>query len=142
MKFMILLTSSADSEAGVMPSTELLAEMGAFNEALVKAGVMVAGEGLQATSKGARVLFDGKDRTVVQGPFPLSDRPVAGFWIWDVASKDEAIAWVKKCPNPMGQTAEIEIRQIFEAADFADADPTGELMAKEEALRAQSAARG
>src|SRR5262249_13359599 len=124
MKFMILLRATAESEAGVMPSTELLAEMGAFNEALVNAGVMKAGEGLQATSKGARVSFDGAERSVAKGPFPVAERLVAGFWIWETASLDEAIAWVKKCPNPTGDKAEIEIRQIFEAEDFAEADPT------------------
>ncbi len=142
MKFMILLRGAADTEAGVMPSPGLLADMGQFNQALIDAGVMRAGEGLQSTAKGARVFFNGKDRTVVEGPFPVSDRIVSGFWIWEVASRQEAIDWVKRCPNPTGETAEIEIRQVFEAADFAASDPTGELMKKEEAMRATIAAQG
>ena len=142
MRFMILLTANADTEAQVMPSPELMAEMGAYNEALAKAGVLLAGEGLQATAKGARVLFNGKDRSVKTGPFPLADRPVAGFWIWQTASLAEAIDWLKRCPNPTGEIGEVEIRQIFETDDFAESDPTGELRAKEEALRAEVAARG
>ena len=142
MKFMILLRGAADTEAGVMPSPGLLADMGRFNQELVNAGVMRAGEGLQSTAKGARVLFKGADRTEALGPFPVSDRIVSGFWIWEVASRQEAIDWVKRCPNPTGDTAEIEIRQLFEAADFAASDPTGELMKKEEAMRATIAAQG
>lgn len=140
MKFMILLRATADSEAGVMPSTELLTAMGAYNEMLADAGVIKAGEGLQSSAKGARVMFNGADRTAVKGPFDVAERLVAGFWIFECASLDEAIGWVKKCPNPMGETAEIEIRQIFDAADFAEADPTGELMAKEAELRARQEA--
>jgi hypothetical protein len=138
MKFMILLKANADSEAGVLPDQELLTEMGKFNEELVKAGVMLAGEGLQPSSKGARVLFAGKERNVVEGPFPETKDLVAGFWMWKVNSKEEAIEWVKRCPNPMGKTAEIEIRQVYEVEDFGDA-ATPELRAQEERLRAQSA---
>jgi hypothetical protein len=119
MRFMIFVKATKESEAGVMPTPELLAAMGKFNEELVKAGVMLAGEGLQASSKGARVRFDGAQRTVVDGPFAATEELVAGFWIWQVDSKQEAIDWVKRCPNPMHGPSEIEIRQIFEAADFA-----------------------
>src|SRR3712207_3302319 len=117
MRFMILVKATRDSEAGVMPSTELLAEMGKFNEELVKAGIMLAGEGLQPSSRGARVRFSGKQRSVRHGPFPETDQLVAGFWIWKCQSLAEAIEWVKKCPNPMAEDSEIEIRQIFEAED-------------------------
>src|ERR671910_486818 len=114
MRFMVIVKASKDSEAGVMPSTELLAEMGKFNEELVKAGIMEAGEGLHPSSKGARVQFSGKDRTVIDGPFAETKELVAGFWIWKCKSKEEAIAWVKRCPNPMpGEISEIEIRPIF-----------------------------
>jgi hypothetical protein len=140
MKFMILLQANAETEAGGIPSTELLTAMGKYNEELVNAGVMKAGEGLQPTAKGARVYFEGEARSVKRGPFSVADRLVAGFWLWECASLDEAIAWVRKCPNPTGNTAEIEIRQVFAAEDFADADPTGELRAKEEALRARAEA--
>ena len=120
MRFMVIVKASKDSEAGKLPSQELLAEMGKFNEELVKAGVMLAGEGLQASSKGARVKFKGNQRIVTDGPFAETKELVAGFWIWQCKSKEEAIEWVKRCPNPMpGQEAEIEIRQIFEPADFA-----------------------
>ena len=142
MKFMILLRATKDTEAGVMPTTELLEQMGAYNEALVNAGVMRGGEGLQATAKGARVRFNGAERTVEQGPFTDLDRLIAGFWLWECASKDEAIEWVKKCPNPTGDMAEIEIRQMFSAEDFAEADPTGELRANEAALRARVETQG
>jgi hypothetical protein len=140
MRFMVLIKATKDSEAGVMPSEQLLAEMGKFNEELVKAGVMLAGEGLQATSKGARILFDGDKRAVELGPFPLSDRPICGFWIWKVKSRDEAIAWAKRCPNPTGERGEIEIRQVFEAEDFG-AEFTPELRAQEERLRAKIEAK-
>jgi len=136
MKFMILVKATADSEAGVMPSTELLAAMGAYNEELVKAGIMQAGEGLQPSSKGARVRFSGKERTVVDGPFAETKELVAGFWMWTVKSKEEAIEWVKRCPNPMPGDGEIEIRQVFEAEDFG-AEFTPELREQEEKLRAQ-----
>jgi hypothetical protein len=120
MRFMVMVKASKNSEAGKMPSPELLAEMGKFNDELSKAGVMLAGEGLQASSKGARVRFDGAMRTVTDGPFAETKELVAGFWIWKCKSLQEAIEWVKRCPNPMpGEQAEIEIRQIFEAEDFA-----------------------
>ena len=138
MRFMILVKASRDSEAGVMPSHELLAEMGRFNEELVKAGVMLAGEGLHPSSKGARVRFSGKDRKVIDGPFAETKELVAGFWIWKCASLKEAIDWVKRCPNPMLEDSEIEIRQIFEAEDFGEA-LTPELREQEERLRAQTA---
>ena len=119
MRFMVLVKASKNSEAGRMPSPELLSEMGKFNDELGKAGVMLAGEGLQASSKGARVRFDGAKRTVTDGPFAETKELVAGFWIWKCKSLQEAIEWVKRCPNPMpGEQAEIEIRQIFEAEDF------------------------
>src|SRR5882757_4743357 len=120
MRFMVMVKATKDSEAGVMPNEKLLAEMGKFNEELVKAGVMLAGEGLHPTSKGARVRFSGGKRTVIDGPFSETKELVAGFWIWQCKSKEEAIEWVKRCPNPMpGEESDIEIRQIFEAADFA-----------------------
>ena len=137
MRFMVMVKATKDSEAGVMPSTELLAEMGSFNEELVKAGVMLAGEGLQPSSKGARVQFKGKDRTVVDGPFAETKELVAGFWILQCRSKDEVIEWVKRCPNPMPGDSEIEIRQIFEVEDFG-AELTPELREQEERLRAQA----
>ena len=138
MRFMILIKANKDTEAGVMPSQELLTEMGRFNEELVKAGVMQAGEGLHPSSKGARVRFAGAERTVVDGPFAETKELIAGFWIWQVKSKEEAIAWVKRCPNPTGAEAEIEIRQVFEAEDFG-AEFTPELREQEERLRAQIA---
>jgi hypothetical protein len=141
MRFMILLKANKDTEAGVMPSQELLAAMGKYNEELVKAGVMLAGEGLQPTSKGARVKFSGKTRTVTEGPFPDLDGVIAGFWMFQVKSRQEAIDWVKRCPNPMpGTEAEIEIRQVFEAEDFG-AEFTPELREQEERLRAQIEAK-
>jgi len=136
MRFMVMVKATADSEAGVMPSEELLAEMGRFNEELVKAGVMLAGEGLHPSSKGARVHFSGKDRTVIDGPFAETKELVAGFWLWKCASLQEAIEWAKRCPNPMPGPSEIEIRQVFEAEDFG-AEFTPELRAQEERLRAQ-----
>jgi hypothetical protein len=140
MRFMVIVKASRNSEAGVMPSTELIAEMGRFNEELVNAGVMLAGEGLQPTSKGARVRFTGRERTVIDGPFDLSGDLIAGFWLWQVNSRDEAIAWARRCPNPHGEDCEIEIRQIFEAEDFGAA-MTPELKEQEERLRAQVAAK-
>jgi hypothetical protein len=137
MRFMIIVRASKDSEAGKLPSAELLAAMGKYNEALVKAGVMQAGEGLHASSKGARVTFSGTTRTVTQGPFAL-DGLIAGFWIFKVKSKEEAIEWVKRAPNPMPDGGEIEIRQIFEAEDFGEA-MTPELKDQEDRLRAQTA---
>jgi hypothetical protein len=136
MRFMVMVKATRDSEAGVMPSEQMLAEMGQFNEELVKAGVMQAGEGLQPSSKGARVRFSGKDRKVIDGPFAETKELVAGFWIWQCASLKEAIDWVKRCPNPMPGESEIEIRQIFEAEDFG-AEFTPELREQEERLRAQ-----
>ena len=137
MRFMLLVKANADSEAGVLPSEEMLTEMGKYNEELVKAGVLLAGEGLHPSSKGARVQFSGSKRTVVDGPFTETKELIAGFWLIDVKSRDEAIEWVKRCPNPMEGESEIEIRQVFEAADFGDA-LTPELREQEERLRAAS----
>jgi len=140
MRFMVMIKANRDSEAGVMPSKQLLADMGRFNEELVKAGVMLAGEGLHPSSKGARVNFSGKKRTVVDGPFAETKELIAGFWIWKVRSKEEAIEWVKRCPNPMEGDSQIEIRQVFEAEDFG-AEFTPELREQEERLRAQIASQ-
>jgi len=141
MRFMILVKASKDSEAGVLPGHELIEQMGQYNAELVKAGVLEAGEGLQASSKGARVRFSGSQRTVVDGPFAETKELVAGFWIFNVKSKEEAVEWVKRCPNPHpGGESEVEIRQIFETADFGDA-VTPEQREAEQKLRAQSAAR-
>jgi len=118
MKVMVLVKATKDSEAGVMPTQALLAEMGKFNEELVKAGVMLAGEGLRPSSQGKRVQFSGRNRTVVDGPFAETKELVAGFWLWQVRSFDEAVEWVKRCPNPMPGDSEIEIRRLFEAEDF------------------------
>jgi hypothetical protein len=134
MKVMVMVKASKDSEAGVMPSEQLLTEMGKFNEELVKAGIMLAGEGLHPSSKGVRVRFSGKDRTVIDGPFAETKELVAGFWLWQVKSMAEAIEWVKRCPNPMPGDSEIEVRQVFEAEDFG-AEFTPELRAQEEQLR-------
>jgi len=120
MRFMIIVKATQDSEAGVLPSEELLTAMGKFNEELAKAGIMLAGDGLQPSSKGARVRFSGPQRSVVDGPFAETKELVAGFWIWKVKSKAEAIEWVKRCPNPMPGDSEIEIRQLFEAEDFGE----------------------
>lgn len=136
MRFMVLVKATADSEAGIMPSEQMFAEMGKFNEELVKAGVMQAGEGLHPSSKGARVRFSGKSRTVIDGPFAETKELVAGFWLWQCASLEEAIEWVKRCPNPMPGDSEIEIRQVFQAEDFGAA-LTPELREQEERLRAQ-----
>jgi hypothetical protein len=137
MRFMVIVKATKSSEAGVLPSEKLLAEMGKYNEELVNAGVMLAGEGLHPSSKGARVRFAGDKRTVIDGPFAETKELVAGFWLWKCASLQEAIEWVKRCPNPMpGEEAEIEIRQVFEAEDFG-AEFTPELRAQEERLRAQ-----
>jgi hypothetical protein len=135
---MILLKADGDTEAGVMPDEKLLAEMGKYNQQLVDAGVLLGGEGLQPSSKGARVKFSGTTRTVIDGPFPETNQLVAGFWLIQVKSKDEAIEWVKRCPNPLQGEAEIEIRQVFEAADFGEAF-TPELRAQEERLVARMA---
>lgn len=139
MRFMVIVKANADSEAGVLPSQELLAEMGKFNEELVKAGVMLAGEGLQASSKGARVRFSaGHKRTVIDGPFSETKELIAGFWLWQVRSKEEAIEWLKRAPFLDGD--EVEIRQVFEAEDFGE-EFTPELRAQEERHRAEIAKR-
>lgn len=136
MRFMIIVKASKDSEAGIMPSKKLLVEMGKFNEELARAGVLLAGEGLQASSKGARVKFSGAKRTVTDGPFPETKELIAGFWMWQCKSKEEAIEWVKRCPNPHDGESEIEIRQVFEAEDFG-AEFTPELREQEERVRTQ-----
>src|SRR5712675_2550688 len=138
MRFMVMVKATKDSEAGVMPTEKLLAAMGKYNEELVKAGVMLAGEGLQASSKGKRVRFSGEKRTVIDGPFTETKELIAGFWLWQVRSMEEAIEWVKRCPNPHDGESEIEIRQVFEAEDFGPA-LTPELRKQEADLRAQSA---
>ena len=140
MRFMVLVKATADSEAGVLPTEQMFAEMGRFNAELVDAGVMEAGEGLHPSAKGARVQFSGASRTVVNGPFAQTRELVAGFWIWNCSSLQEAVEWVKRCPNPMPGESEIEIRQIYGAEDFGEA-LTPELRAQEEALRAQVADR-
>jgi hypothetical protein len=139
MRVMVMIKANEDSEAGVLPSEELLAAMGKFNEELAQAGVMLAGEGLHPSSKGARVKFSGAQRTVVDGPFAETKELIAGFWLWQVKSMDEAIEWVKRCPNPLDGESVIEIRQVFEADDFGEAF-TPELRAQEERVRAQAAA--
>ena len=136
MRFMILIKADTNSEAGILPDEKLLTEMGKFNEELVKAGVMLAGDGLQPSSKGARVKFLGEKRVVIDGPFAEAKELIAGYWLWQVGSKEEAIEWVKRCPSPMGAESEIEIRQVFEAEDFG-AEFTPELREQEERLRAQ-----
>ena len=140
MRFMILVKATKDSEAGVMPTKELLTEMGRYNEELVNAGIMLAGEGLHPSSKGVRLRFSGTERTVIEGPFANTNELVAGFWLWQVTSCEEAIEWVKRCPNPMPEDSEIEIRQVFEAEDF-DTDVTPELREQEERLRARIATK-
>src|SRR5689334_12782230 len=136
MRVMVLVKASKDSEAGVMPKETLLAEMGKFNEELVKAGVMLAGDGLQPSSKGKRVRFSGEKRTVIDGPFAETKELIAGYWLWQVRSMEEAIEWVKRCPNPHEGESEIEIRQVFEAEDFG-----AELRKREEKLREQLAGK-
>jgi hypothetical protein len=140
MRFMVMVKADKNSEAGVMPSEQLLADMGKYNEELVKAGVLLAGEGLHPSSKGARVRFSGSKRTVIEGPFPETEDLVAGFWLLQVKSKEEAVEWVKRCPNPMPGESEIEIRQVFEAEDFG-AEFTPELREQEERLRAEIATK-
>jgi len=139
MRFMVLVKANKDTEAGVMPSERALAEMGRFNEELVDAGVMLAGEGLHPSSKGARVKLTGGKPTVIDGPFAETRELIAGFWLWKVKSRDEAIEWAKRVPNPDGVEFEMELRQVFEAEDFGEA-LTPELRAQEERLRAQAAA--
>ncbi|WVT71839.1 YciI family protein [Sinorhizobium chiapasense] len=134
MRVVVFVKATEDSEAGKMPTTELLEAMGKYNEELVNAGIMQAGEGLQPSSKGARVAFDGPNRVVIDGPFAETKELVAGFWIWTVKDMDEAIAWVKRCPNPMPGPSEIEIRPIFELEDFGDV-LTPEIAEQEERLR-------
>jgi hypothetical protein len=136
MRFMVIVKANADSEAGALPSAEVLAEMGKYNEELVKAGIMLAGEGLQPSSKGARIRYSGGERTVVDGPFAETKELVAGFWLWQVRSKEEALEWAKRIPF---QDGEVEIRQVFETEDFAASDPTGELREAENRLREQLA---
>ena len=139
MRVMVLIKADKDSEAGVLPDEKLLTAMGKYNKELAKAGVLLAGEGLHPSSKGARVRFSGDKRTVIDGPFAETKELIAGFWLWQVRSKEEAIEWVKRCPNPMpGEEPEIEIRQVFEAEDFGEAF-TPELREQEERLRAQAA---
>ena len=136
MKFMIIVKASADSEAGTMPSAQMLSAMGKYNEELVNAGVLLAGEGLHPSSRGARVRFSGASRSVVDGPFDNTEELIAGFWLFQVKSKEEAIEWVKRCPNPLDRESEIEIRQVFEAEDLGE-QFTPELVAGEQALRAR-----
>jgi len=136
MRVMVMVKATSQSEAGEMPRTELLAAMGSFNEELVKAGVMLAGEGLHPSTKGKRVRFSGSQRSVIDGPFTETNELVAGFWLWQVKSMEEAVEWVRRCPNPMDGESEIEIRPLFEAADFG-AEFTPELRAQEERLRAE-----
>ena len=140
MRVMVIVKANADTEAGVLPSQQLLAEMGKYNEELVKAGIMLAGEGLHPSSKGARIHFSGAKRTVVDGPFAEAKELIAGFWLWQVRSMDEAIEWAKRCPNPTGGESVLEIRQVFEAEDFG-AEFTPELREQEERLRSEIAAR-
>ena len=140
MRVMVIVKASPESEAGAPPSTELLEAMGRYNEALVRAGVLLAGEGLQPSAKGKRVRFTGGERTVVDGPFPNASELVAGFWLWRVASMAEAVEWARQCPNPMPGGGELELRPVFEAEDFGD-ELTPELREQEARLRAESAAR-
>lgn len=141
MRVMVIIKATADSEAGVMPSPELLAEMGKYNEELVKAGVMLAGEGLKPSKEGVRVRYSGKNRTVADGPFADTKELIAGFWLWQVRSMDEAIEWARRCPNPMPVDSEIEIRPVFSAEDFG-ANMSPELAEQEEQLRLQIAQQG
>jgi hypothetical protein len=140
MQFIILLKADRNTEAGILPEHKLLTEMGNFNEELVNAGIMLAGEGLQPSSKGARVRFSGTERSVINGPFTDSEGLIAGFWLWQLQSMEEAIEWVKRCPMPLEGKAEIEIRQVYESSDFG-AEFTPDLQAQEERMRAKAAAR-
>src|SRR3954464_2430117 len=135
MRFMVIVKANQESEAGVLPDEKILTEMGKYNEQLVKAGVMLAGEGLPASKDGARVGFEGKKRTVLDGPFAETKELIAGFWLWQCKSRDEAIEWLKRAPFDGG--TEVEIRQVFETAEFAESDPTGEIRRREEELRAR-----
>ena len=141
MRVMVIVKATKDSEKGTMPSEEMLTQMGKYNEELVKAGIMLAGEGIHPSSRGKRVQFAGSKRTVIDGPFSETKELVAGFWLWQVKSMDEAVEWVRRCPNPMPGESEIEIRPVFDAADFADSDPTGKLREKEQELRKTVEAR-
>lgn len=140
MRVMVIVKATPESEAGEMPSTELLEQMTAYNEELVKAGIMLAGEGLHSSAKGARVRFKGSERSVVDGPFAETKELIAGFWLWEVRSMEEAIEWVKRCPNPMDGESELEIRQVFEADDFGD-ELTPELREAEDRMREQLEAK-
>ncbi|HEV2775406.1 MAG TPA: YciI family protein [Solirubrobacteraceae bacterium] len=140
MRVMVIVKATPESEAGEMPSTELLEQMNTYNEELVKAGIMLAGEGLHPSTKGRRVRFKGTERSVVDGPFAETKELIAGFWLWEVRSMEEAIEWVKRCPNPMEGESEIEIRQVFEASDFGD-ELTPELREAEDRMREQLEAR-
>ncbi len=137
MKVMVIVKATADSEAGVLPTPELMAAMGAYNEELVKAGIMLAGEGLKPSSAGKRMHFDGAARSVVDGPFAETKELIAGFWLWQVRSMEEAVEWLKKCPNPMFGPSDVDIRPLYEAEDFAEWDPSGEFVEKEQKLREQ-----
>ena len=141
MRVMVIVKATADSEAGIMPTAELLTEMGRYNEELVKAGIMLAGDGLHPSSRGKRVRFSGKNRTVIDGPFAETKELIAGYWIWQVRSMDEAVEWVRRCPNPMLGDSEIEIRKTFEPEDFGEAY-TPEVKAQEDRIRAQLADKG
>lgn len=141
MRVMVLIKATEESEAGVLPSEQLLREMGEFNEQLVKAGIMLAGEGLKPSSEGKRVHFAGDKRTVIDGPFSETKELIAGFWLWQVSSIEEAVEWVKRIPNPTGEESIVEIRPVFEAEDFAEVDPTGEVRAQEQRLRAEMEGR-
>lgn len=138
MRFMVIVKANKDSETGMLPDEKILTEMGKYNEELAKAGVLLAAEGLHASSKGARVRFSGGERTVVEGPFAETEQLVAGFWLWKVKSKEEAIEWLKRAPF---QEGEVEIRQVFETEEFATGDPTGRILAAEDRLRKQVSAR-
>lgn len=140
MRVMVMVKATEDSEAGIMPTTELLEAMGKYNEELVNAGIMLAGEGLHPSVKGKRIAFNGADRSVIDGPFTETRELVAGFWLWEVKDMAEAVEWVKRCPNPMLGPSEIEIRQVFEAADFGEA-LTPELVEQEQRLRDKAASR-
>ncbi len=141
MRVMVIVKANEDTEAGVMPTEQMLSDMGNYNEELVKAGIMLAGEGLHPSSKGARIKFSGKQTSVVRGPFTETKDLIAGFWLWQVKSMDEAIEWARRCPNPTGEESVLEIRQVFESEDFG-AEFTPELREQEERLRAQVAERG
>jgi hypothetical protein len=136
MRVMVIVKASGESEAGVLPDEKMLTEMTKYNEELVKAGIMLAGEGLQASSKGKRVRFSGKNRTVIDGPFTETKELIAGFWLWQVKSMDEAVEWLKRCPNPHHEDTEVEIRQVFESEDFGD-ELTPELREKEARMRSE-----